>query len=241
MFDGAVADYDAWYDRHSEQYAAELAAVRRMVGPEASRAGRALEVGVGSGRFAGPLGIGFGVDPAPRMAALANTRGCRTVVAEAGHLPFRDGAFAWTAFLTSLCFVPDPAAALREARRVTSPGGCVVVAYLDRLTAEGRALESAKATNPYYAAARLLSGPALQGLLRTAGFEVEDACSVVSGPGATPSPVVVPGTGRGLYAVVRARQGGRPSPVPFTPGGPVWDRGHAHPPTASAPRRDTPS
>ena len=206
VFDASAADYDAWYDRHPQMYAAEIAAVERMVDREAGGSGPALEIGVGSGRFAGPLGIDVGVDLAPRMVALANSHGCRAVVGDAERLPFRDGAFTWTAFLTSLCFMADPARVLREAWRVTSPGGFVVVAFLNRLSAEGRAREAAKATDAYFASASLLSGPELAGLLGRAGFAPEDSCQVVAQDGTYD---VGSGADRGLYCAMRGRRADR--------------------------------
>ena len=55
-FDEHAGEYDAWFERHRESYLSELAAVREFfpVG------GKGVEIGVGTGRFAGPLGIPTG-------------------------------------------------------------------------------------------------------------------------------------------------------------------------------------
>lgn len=203
VFDGTATTYDAWYDRHPELYAAELDAVGRAMAPRASWSAPGLEVGVGSARFARPLGIGFGVDSAPAMAALANRRGCRTVVADAARLPFADRTFGWSAFLTALCFVPDPLQALREAWRVTRAGGFVVVAFLNRLSTEGRVLEARKQEDRYFAAASFFSPQELERVLRRAGFAPEAGWQVVGTDGTYE---VVAGTDRGLYCVVRAHR-----------------------------------
>ena len=57
--------------------------------------------------------------PAPAPAALAN--------ADAAALPLRDGAADLAFAMHMLYHVPDPADALRELRRVTRPGGRVVI------------------------------------------------------------------------------------------------------------------
>jgi hypothetical protein len=48
-----ASDYDRWFDDHSEVYAAQIRLLRDAV----PQTGRGLEVGVGSGRFAVPLGL----------------------------------------------------------------------------------------------------------------------------------------------------------------------------------------
>lgn len=62
-FESLSQRYDAWFESHFYAYLSELEAVRRCVGSPQL----ALEVGVGTGRFAGPLGIGFGIDPSLKM------------------------------------------------------------------------------------------------------------------------------------------------------------------------------
>src|SRR4029079_3719509 len=59
-----------------------------------------------------------GVDISQRMLARAATR-FPVVCGDAGRLPLRDGAFDAAVVSAVLDFVPDPAAVLREARRVT--------------------------------------------------------------------------------------------------------------------------
>ena len=61
IFEQSAQEYDAWFDRHQAVYQSELLAVKAFL----PTAGRGLEIGVGTGRFAGPLGIGTGVEPAP--------------------------------------------------------------------------------------------------------------------------------------------------------------------------------
>jgi ubiquinone/menaquinone biosynthesis C-methylase UbiE len=112
--------------------------------------GTIVDVGCGNGLYLAELarrGFGghvLGVDlsfgmlaaardrlaAAPRPAALAN--------ADATALPLRDGAADLTLAMHMLYQVPDPAGALHELRRVTRPGGRVVIGRLphlrDRLT-----------------------------------------------------------------------------------------------------------
>ncbi|MGB6501348.1 MAG: class I SAM-dependent methyltransferase [Thermoplasmata archaeon] len=104
------------------------ATVTRVVGAfrEAS-VGSLLEVGVGTGRFAGPLseaGLGVtGVDAARRMMERARAKGvARLVQGSAQRLPFRDLAFDAALFVHVLHILDRPAPALAEAGRVSRVG-----------------------------------------------------------------------------------------------------------------------
>jgi len=52
-----------------------------------------LEVGVSTGRFAVPLGIRIGVEPANAMAEIARKRGIEVYDAKGEKLPFDDESF----------------------------------------------------------------------------------------------------------------------------------------------------
>lgn len=67
--------------------------------------GTGLEVGVGTGRFSIPLGIGIGVEPSRAMAEIAHQRGIRVVQAPGERLPFRTEQFDFALLLTVICFV----------------------------------------------------------------------------------------------------------------------------------------
>ena len=58
-FEDFSEEYDEWFVRNKDKYEAELRALRYFVPMK----GNGLEVGVGSGKFAGPLGIKTGVEP----------------------------------------------------------------------------------------------------------------------------------------------------------------------------------
>ena len=71
VFEEHAGDYDAWFDEHNSVYQAQLRILRETV-PDFQRG---LEVGVGSGRFAAPLGIKFGIDPSQKLTVMAKHRG----------------------------------------------------------------------------------------------------------------------------------------------------------------------
>jgi SAM-dependent methyltransferase len=79
--------YDEWFERHGPAYVSELLAVRALL----PWVGRGLEIGIGTGRFAGPLGIKFGIDPAGETLDYARARGVSVARAVAEALPFEGG------------------------------------------------------------------------------------------------------------------------------------------------------
>jgi SAM-dependent methyltransferase len=95
---------------------------------------RTLDLGCGEGRVGAELArLGhtvIGVDASPAMVELARERH-EAVVADAGALPFEDGAFDLVVAYMSVMNLDDPEAGVREAARVLEPGGrfCVAVTH----------------------------------------------------------------------------------------------------------------
>ena len=203
-FDQHADRYDQWFEKHAPTYQSELQAVRTLL-PQCDRA---LEVGVGTGRFAGPLGITIGVEPSRPMADLARSRGIEVVHATAEKLPFGDEAFDLVLMVTTVCFLDDVSRAFGEAYRVLTAGGYFVVGFLDRETKLGRDYQARKANSEFYREARFRSSEEVLTRLTRSGFrDLTAVQTIFDPPGDTgPLPRVEPGHGRGLFVVVRARK-----------------------------------
>lgn len=193
--------YDGWFDRHPLVYQAELRAVRSLL-----PGGRGLEVGVGSGRFAGPLGVGLGLDPSWSMLELARGRGVGCINGRAEALPLRTGALDYLLLVTVLCFLPEPLLALREARRVVRPGGRAVIALIDGMSPLGKQYEAGKGSSLFYQEARFYSVDEVLALLRRAGFSAFTFRQTLVGPinELDPNEPVTAGWGQGGLVVVAA-------------------------------------
>jgi ubiquinone/menaquinone biosynthesis C-methylase UbiE len=126
--------YEAWFEKHEAAYLSELLALRPFVPWQ----GKGIEIGVGSGRFAAPLGVQVGADPSPAMLSHAAARGIKGVEGVAEHLPFADNNFDHALVVTTIYFVDSPVAMLAEARRVLKPGGRLVIGFIDRESALGQ-------------------------------------------------------------------------------------------------------
>lgn len=138
VFEQHAEQYDRWFDAHEPVYQAEVAALRKFI-PEG---GLSLEVGIGTGRFAVPLAIRYGIDPSHRMLQLARRRGVQVCQAVGEQLPFRDGQFDIVLLVTVICFVDDVSTLLRELRRVLKSGGQLIIGFINRNSKLGRLYES---------------------------------------------------------------------------------------------------
>jgi SAM-dependent methyltransferase len=168
-FETLTDRYDHWFEDHEPEYRAELAALERIV-PTASPG---LEVGVGTGRFAGPLDVGYGLDPAPATLELARERGVDPVIGVGEELPFPPDTFATVLLVTTVCFVDDLAAAFREARRVMAPEGSLVLGYIDQASPLGQRYEARREENPFYRGADFKTTDEILATLDRTGFAVD--------------------------------------------------------------------
>jgi SAM-dependent methyltransferase len=120
----------------------------RLVAPllvdftNAPDSGRVLDVGSGTGSLAfaivdrKPGCHVLGIDPSKEYIAYANSKNSfadrvRFEIGDAQALRFPDAAFQASLSLLVFNFIPDPAKALREVRRVTTPGGRISAAVWD--------------------------------------------------------------------------------------------------------------
>jgi SAM-dependent methyltransferase len=158
--------YDAWFSRNRFAYESELQAVRLLLPPE----GMGVEIGVGTGRFAGELGIPLGVEPSKSMRKMARERGIAVIGGIAEALPFRDGRFDFVLMVTTLCFFDDVEGSLREAHRVLTPTGSLVIGFIDRSSPLGRTYEERKGESLFYRDATFHSALEITAFLKNAGF-----------------------------------------------------------------------
>ena len=153
VFEGNAQKYDQWFDKNRYAYESEVLALKRFIPPE----GKGVEIGVGTGRFAAPLGIRVGVEPAKAMAEAARKRGIAVYEAKAENLPFGAESFDFVLMVTTICFLENPVQALKEVRRVLVPGGHLIIGMIDKDSFLGRLYESRKMESLFYKNANFYS------------------------------------------------------------------------------------
>ncbi len=158
--------YDDWFVRHAAAYQSELLAVRALL----PWRGMGLAIGVGTGRFAAPLGVQLGIDPAREVLDYAIKRGVSVVQGVAEALPFANSRFDYILSVTTICFVDDTTAMLTEAHRILKPGGELVIGFIDRTSKLGHHYLAHQAENVFYRQATFYSADEVEQLLRNTGF-----------------------------------------------------------------------
>ncbi|OAT83526.1 class I SAM-dependent methyltransferase, partial [Desulfotomaculum copahuensis] len=174
LFDDQAVDYDRWYQTPAGRLidAIEKEAVFSYLRPQAGIT--VLDIGCGTGNYSLALArLGMrvtGVDISPGMLARARAKAAVAglavafLPADAQKLPFPDNSFAAAISVTTLEFVPDLAAVLKEAHRVLQPGGRLVAALLGRDSAWGRYYREKASRSPdsVFNHARLYTLPELK-------------------------------------------------------------------------------
>ena len=205
VFEQNAAEYDEWFVSNEFVYRAELEAVRQLV-----PGGRGIEIGVGTGRFAAPLGVKFGVEPAMNMALRAKERGIAVVRAVAEQLPIRNNSFDFALFVVTICFVPEPKRALAEIHRILRPGGEIIVGIVDIGSFLGEVYEKKRRDNKFYRPARFFSTEQVVEMLSAAGFlDFDFRQTVFDFPQniKSPHPVKV-GFGEGGFVAIKGKKEG---------------------------------
>ncbi len=152
-FEEYASQYEDWFKRNRFAYESELRAIREQL----PKTGKGIEIGIGSGRFAAPLGIKIGIEPSRKMRKLAQNRGIETIEGIAERLPFRDSQFEFALMVTTICFVDDIQVSFQEACRVLKPGGCFIIGFIDKESPVGRSYQQHKEHSVFYRIATFYS------------------------------------------------------------------------------------
>jgi len=202
IFDRYYQRYDDWYDKHKFAYLSELEAIKRVL----PKKGKGLEIGVGTGRFAAPLGIKYGIDPSKQMREIAKRRGVNVRLGYGEKLPFGNFTFDYVAIIITLCFVKDPCKVLTEARRVLKKNGKIITGIVDKDSFLGKFYE--KKRNIFYSKANFLSVNEVTSLLGNAGFYGFSYYQTLSRVPGKINSIEKPqkGSGKGGFAVISGKK-----------------------------------
>jgi ubiquinone/menaquinone biosynthesis C-methylase UbiE len=168
IFDTYTKEYDLWYEENRFVYLSELEVLKKVV----PRKGKGLEIGVGTGRFAQPLGVSYGIDPSEKMLEIARRRGIKTFVGKGENLPFDDDEFDFVLIVITICFVDNPEQVISESRRVLKDDGRLIIGIVDKDSHLGKFyLEKKKEGHRFYKEANFFSAKEIMELLKKYNFK----------------------------------------------------------------------
>ncbi|OIP27158.1 MAG: SAM-dependent methyltransferase [Dehalococcoidia bacterium CG2_30_46_19] len=194
--------YEQWFDKHKFAYESELQAIRKLL----PQGGNGLEIGVGSGRFAVPLGIKLGIEPSSKMMQIALRRGIEVIGGVAESLPFRNLQFDFALMVTTICFLDNVEVAFNEAYRILKPDGCLIIGFIDKDSPVGQLYQQHKYESVFYKIATFYSVDEVVSCLKKAKFNGFDFSQTIFHNLAEMEGIelVREGYGEGSFVVVRA-------------------------------------
>jgi ubiquinone/menaquinone biosynthesis C-methylase UbiE len=169
VFDDHAENYDRWFEDHPEVYQTQRDILWRCM-QLCGFTGVGIEIGVGSGRFAVPLGIPYGLDPSLPLLRMAHLRGVEVIRGIAEQMPFCSETCDFALMMTSLCFIQDPARACQETYRILKRGGKVMVGFLQRGGEIVTTYTLSRDKGEFLRYARFRTQEEIRAFLRYAGF-----------------------------------------------------------------------
>ncbi len=164
LFDNLVNEYEEWFEKHPKIYEEEIKSIKALL-PK----GKGLEVGVGTGRFATPLGIKFGIEPSKKMAEVARNRGIKVIELSAEEMCFEE-EFDFILMVTTICFVEDPLKTIQNCYKALKKDGYLIIAFVDLNSPLGKFYEKNKVKSKFYKYAKFFTKDDIISLMKKAGF-----------------------------------------------------------------------
>jgi len=177
-FDDMASEYDAWFDKDGSLiFFIEVQAFKTVL-PSLPRPW--LEIGVGSGRFAQALGIETGIDPSIKLIQMARRRGIKAFQGKGEQELYDQGTLGTVFLIVTLCFLDSPLNVLKEANRILSPDGKIVLGLVLKESPWGQFYQQKKDEgHRFYKFATFYSRDEVIKLLLQAGFVTERIISTL--------------------------------------------------------------
>jgi ubiquinone/menaquinone biosynthesis C-methylase UbiE len=179
VFDFFAKRYDEWYDKPFGRSAftlekACIGSLCKNLKPSS------LEVGVGTGRFAQALKIGYGTDVSTEVLKIAKQKKIIAMKGRGESLPFADSFFSAVFFVVTLCFVDDPVKVLKEASRVLKDDGVVILGLILKESPWASFYrEKGEAGNIFYKIAKFYSFKEVKTMSEKAGLKIVEVRSTM--------------------------------------------------------------
>jgi len=201
-FDQYTSEYDEWFEKHPTLYQSEILALKKAI-PENKKG---IEIGVGTGRFAEPFNIKFGVEPSENMARVAEQKGIKVFKAVAESLPIENEMFDFALLVTTVCFLSDIPKAFSEIRRIIKPKGEIIIGLIDKNSKLGKRYEQERFTNKFYKDAHFYSVNEIVSFLKNVRFNYFQYWQTLTNSNENNIEQPEIGFGKGSFVVIKAKK-----------------------------------
>jgi len=165
-FEQYTLKYEEWFERNKYAYRSELLAVKKLLPSN----GKGIEIGIGSGQFAKPLKIRFGIDPSLKMGKLAGEKGLKVISGIGENLPIKNDYFNFVLMVTTICFLDDINKAFNEAYRILKKNGSIIIGFVDKNSKIGKSYNRNKNKSLFYKKANFYSVDEIISYLQKSNF-----------------------------------------------------------------------
>ena len=202
-FEKYYIEYDKWFDENKYIYKSELKAIKKIL-PK----GKGVEIGIGTGRFAIPLGIKTGIDPSSKMREIVEKKGIEVIDGVAEKIPFVNNEFDFVLLVTTLCFLDDINKSMKEIYRILKSKGSIIIGLIDKNSPVGKYYLSIKENNPFYKEANFYSTGELINKLGENNFCCFKFKQTIFGGLKNNKKVqkIINGYGEGSFVVIKAKK-----------------------------------
>ncbi len=203
-FDHYAPEYDNWFEKNKYAFQSELNAVRKLL-PQTKET---IEIGVGSGIFAEPLGIKEGVEPSKAMRERAVQKGIKVTDAIAEKLPYNDASKNGAIMITTVCFVDNVYKSFLEVNRILKEDGFFIIGFVDRNSPIGKDYLKHQDESLFYKDATFFGTEEIYSILSETGFKITNTCQTIFGNIMEINAVqpVLDGYGKGGFVVIKAQK-----------------------------------
>jgi len=203
-FDAHTKQYEDWFKKNDTVFQSELLALKQVV----SIGNEGIEIGIGSGIFAEKLNIKYGIDPSEKMLNYARQRNLEVKKGVAENLPYSDNNFDFALFMTSFCFVENPAKAIEETHRILKNNGEIIIAIIDKESSLGQILERNKNESKFYKYATFFSVQEIIKMIEFGGFVITDIFQTLTNENMKMIEQPKKGYGKGSFVVIKGIKAG---------------------------------
>jgi len=162
-----VARYEKWFETNQIAYQSELSAIKALL----PKQGKGIEIGVGTGKFASPLGIYAGIEPSKQMSTIAKKQGINVINAFAEDLPLKNRSFDFVLMVTTVCFLNNIEIAFQEAHRILKKSGYLIIGMVDNNSKIGQIYLKKQNKSTFYKDAHFYTTDKMVELMKQANFK----------------------------------------------------------------------